>query len=92
MIEAIVNFLRDWFVAFLFGILGGWFYNVIYFWKLRRSAPSARPVGNIIALSQEDYDALPKKKESLVYMTTKENSPSDLGRWERVRRILFPGS
>ena len=92
MFEPILSFIVNWFVAFLFGIVGAWFYNVIYFWNLRLIAPSARSVRNIITLSQEDYDALPEKKESLVYMTTKENSPSDLGRWERVRRILFPGS
>ena len=91
MFEATLSFIADEFVAFLCGAVGGWFYNVFYFWRLRRRAPSARPVGgNIIALRQKDYDALPKKKEGLLYMTTDEEPPSDLMWWERVQRFLLP--
>ena len=61
--EAVVRFLPGYAASLVLGFLGGTAYNRYRLWKLRQHAPSAKVTNASVALSQQDYDRLLKKRK-----------------------------
>ena len=64
-------------LSLILGIGGGWAYVQFRFRKIKRHAPSAKQVGLQVALTEQDYQRLPKKEDGVVYFTRNEDDPSD---------------
>ena len=65
----VVLFIAELGLGLALGFVGGFTYHRYRYWKIKRHAPSAKVVSFHVALSEEDYQRLPKTEEDVGYYT-----------------------